>query len=134
LYRGRVPTTVLVVEDEPDLAHVMALALRRSGYDVVTVDAGDAARDVVAERQVDVVVMDRGLPGGMDGLEATALLRADGYPGAVLVTSGHAGADHVAACLDAGADGVLGKPFALADLVERVGRWAESPTASVTVV
>jgi len=110
---------VLIVEDEPDLAQVMELALGRAGFDVATVDTGGEARAVVVRRRVDVVVMDRGLP-DMDGLEAAASLRADGFLGAVLVTSGHAGADHVAACLGAGADDVLGKPFTLAELVDRV--------------
>jgi DNA-binding response OmpR family regulator len=111
--------TVLIVEDEPDLAQVMELALGRAGFDVVAVDTGSEARAVIARRQVDVVVMDRGLP-DMDGLEATAFLRAAGFLGAVLVTSGHAGTDHVAASLGAGADDVLGKPFTLAELVDRV--------------
>ncbi|HSF34858.1 MAG TPA: response regulator [Nocardioides sp.] len=111
--------TVLLVEDEPDLAQAMAIALGRAGFDVVTVDSGSEARAGVGERHVDVVVMDRGLP-DMDGLEATASLREDGFLGAVLVTSGHAGPDHVAACLGAGADDVLGKPFSLVELVERV--------------
>lgn len=113
------PTTVLIVEDEPDLAQVMELALGRAGFDVLTVVSGGDARASIGRRHVDVVVMDRGLP-DMDGLEVTASLRADGFLGAVLVTSGHAGTDHVAACLGAGADDVLGKPFTLADLVDRV--------------
>ncbi|WP_299930618.1 response regulator transcription factor [uncultured Nocardioides sp.] len=111
--------TVLIVEDEPDLAQVMELALGRAGFDVLAVDTGSEARAVIGSRQIDVVVMDRGLP-DMDGLEATAFLRAAGFLGAVLVTSGHAGTDHVAASLGAGADDVLGKPFTLAELVERV--------------
>jgi DNA-binding response OmpR family regulator len=111
--------TVLIVEDEPDLAQVMELALGRAGFDVLAVDTGSEARAVIGSRQVDVVVMDRGLP-DMDGLEATAFLRAAGFLGAVLVTSGHAGTDHVAASLGAGADDVLGKPFTLAELVDRV--------------
>lgn len=119
LYRDAVPTTVLIVEDEPDLAQVMALAIGRAGFEVRTVDTGGDARATVGRGGVDVVVMDRGLP-DMDGLEATAALREDGFLGAVLVTSGHAGPEHVAACLGAGADDVLGKPFALAELVDRV--------------
>ena len=111
--------TVLIVEDEPDLAQVMELALGRAGFDVLAVDTGSEARAVIGSRQVDVVVMDRGLP-DMDGLEATAFLRAAGFLGAVLVTSGHAGTDHVAASLGAGADDVLGKPFTLSELVDRV--------------
>ena len=126
LYRRAVPTTVLIVEDEPDLAQVMALAIGRAGFDVLTVDTGADARTTVSRSAVDVVVMDRGLP-DMDGLEATASLREDGFLGAVVVTSGHAGPDHVAACLGAGADDVLGKPFTLADLVDRV-RSSTRPT------
>lgn len=122
-------TTVLLVEDEPDLAHAMALALGRAGFDVVSVDTGGAARAIVVRRAIDVVVMDRGLP-DMDGLEATASLRADGFLGVVLVTSGQAGPDHVAACLGAGADDVLGKPFTLAELVERVRGSFRPPTVA----
>ena len=73
--------------------------------------------------------MDRGLP-DMDGLEATASLREDGFLGAVVVTSGHAGPEHVAACLGAGADDVLGKPFGLADLVDRVRSSARPATVA----
>jgi DNA-binding response OmpR family regulator len=111
--------TVLIVEDEPDLAQVMELALGRAGFDVLTVDTGSEARARIRQHDVDVVVMDRGLP-DMDGLEAAASLRADGFLGAVLVTSGHAGTDHVAESLGAGADDVLGKPFTLVELVDRV--------------
>ena len=73
---------------------------RRSeeGFDVLTVDTGADARATVGRSAVDVVVMDRGLP-DMDGLEATASLREDGFVGAVVVISGHAGPEHVAACL-----------------------------------
>ena len=109
----------MIVEDEPDLAQAMALALGRAGLDVLTVATGGDARAAVGRGGVDVVVTDRGLP-DMDGLDVTASLREGGFLGAVLVTSGHAGADHVAACLGAGADDVLGKPFTLAELVDRV--------------
>ena len=128
LYRWPVPT-VLIVEDEPDLARVMALAIGRAGFDVLTVDTGAAARATVSRSAVDVVVMDRGLP-DMDGLEATASLREDGFLGAIVVTSGHAGPEHVAACLGAGADDVLGKPFGLADLVEHVRSSTRPPTVA----
>jgi len=129
LYRSGVPTTVLIVEDEPDLAQVMALAIGRAGFDVLTVDTGADARATVGRSAVDVVVMDRGLP-DMDGLEAIASLREDGFVGAVVVISGHAGPDHVAACLGAGADDVLGKPFGLADLVDRVRSSARPATVA----
>ena len=120
---------MLIVEDEPDLAQVMALAIERAGFDVLTVDTGADARTAVSRSAVDVVVMDRGLP-DMDGLEATASLREDGFLGDIVVTSGHAGPDHVAACLGAGADDVLGKPFALTDLVTCVRRSTRPATVA----
>ncbi len=121
------PATVLIVEDEPDLSHVMGVVLTRAGFEVHHEAAGHAARTRLREVRVDAVVMDRGLP-DMDGLEAVRLLRSDGYAGPVLVVSGFAGEEHVAASLDAGADAVLAKPFALADLVEQV-RLALEPVA-----
>lgn len=114
-----VTTTVLLVEDEPDLVHVMSLVLVRAGFEVLTAGTGAEARSLVAEHAVDVVVMDRGLP-DTDGLDATTTLRADGFAGAVIVVSGHVGNDHVAASHRAGADLVLAKPFRLTELVEHV--------------
>ena len=110
---------MLIVEDEPDLSHVMGLVLTRAGHEVHHEGTGQGARTVVREVRLDAVVMDRGLP-DMDGLEAVRLLRSDGYCGPILVVSGFAGEEHVAASLDAGADAVLAKPFSLADLVEQV--------------
>jgi DNA-binding response OmpR family regulator len=114
-----VPATVLIVEDEPDLSHVMGLVLTRAGYEVHHESTGQGARTLVQQVRLDAVVMDRGLP-DMDGLEAVRLLRSDGYLGPVLVVSGFAGEEHVAASLGAGADAVLAKPFSLAELVEQV--------------
>jgi two-component system KDP operon response regulator KdpE len=111
--------TVLIVEDEPDLVHVMRVVLMRAGFEVHSEGAGEVARTLARQVHLDAVVMDRGLP-DMDGLEAVRLLRSDGYLGPILVVSGFAGAEHVAASLDAGADAVLAKPFSLADLVEQV--------------
>ena len=110
---------MLLVEDEPDLAHVMSEALLRAGHEVVVADTGARALATIRSRHVDVVVVDRGLPDG-DGTAAVAQMRALGFTGAVLVTSGYVGPEHEAACRDAGADGVLSKPFRLAELVERV--------------
>lgn len=110
---------MLIVEDEPDLAHVMGLVLTRAGFQVHSESAGEAARTLARQVDLDAVVMDRGLP-DMDGLEAVGLLRSDGYRGPILVVSGCAGPEHVATSLAAGADAVLAKPFSLTDLVEQV--------------
>jgi len=119
VYLPRVAFTVLVVEDDPDLVHVFSSALGRAGHDVLVAATGARALEVVQSYVVHVVVTDRGLP-DVDGTQAIAQMRELGYRGAVLVTSGHAGPEHEAACRAAGADAVLGKPFRLAELVQRV--------------
>jgi len=114
-----VPGTVLLVEDEPDLIQVMEIALRRMGLDVVVVRSGAQAVQITRSRHIDVVTVDRGLP-DMDGTVVAAQMRAGGFRGGILVTSGYSGREHVNACRSAGADGVLSKPFALSELVGRV--------------
>ena len=117
---SRVPLLVLLVEDDPDLTCVMSRALQRSGDEVVVAHTGaDALEIILGSRPVDVVVTDRGLP-DMDGVEAVARMREVGFSGAVLVTSGHVGEQHEAACREAGADAVLSKPFRLVELADRV--------------
>jgi DNA-binding response OmpR family regulator len=119
VYLRQVTATVLLVEDEPDLAHVMSVALRRAGHNVITADCGAAALAATDVHPVDVVVLDRGLP-DMDGTEVATRMRAAGYGGTILIASGHSGEDHVTMCRDAGADGVLVKPFTLSELVGRI--------------
>jgi DNA-binding response OmpR family regulator len=119
---------VLLVEDEPDLIQVMEVALRRGGFDVVVAESGAQAVHTALSRPIDVVMVDRGLP-DMDGTVATAQMRAGGYRGGILVTSGHSGPEHVDACRAAGADDVLDKPFALSELVSRVAQLLGAPEA-----
>lgn len=125
---------MLLVEDEPDLIQVMELALCRAGLDVVVVTSGAQAVQTALSRHIDVVTLDRGLP-DMDGTAVTAQMRAGGFRGGILITSAYSGQEHVNACRSAGADGVLTKPFALSELVDRVAEligaseavWAPTP-------
>lgn len=119
MYVSRVPLSVLLVEDEPDLVHVMSLSLTRAGFDVVSCGTGEEAVAVLAGQDIDVMVVDRGLPDG-DGLELVRRVRGDGFRGSVMVASGHSGIAHDEECREAGADEVLRKPFRLADLVARL--------------
>ena len=72
-----VTPVVLVVEDEPSIAEVVALYLRRAGFDVLSAGDGQEALDVLAEATPDLVVLDLMLP-KVDGYEVTRQLRAHG--------------------------------------------------------
>ncbi|MDR7251419.1 DNA-binding response OmpR family regulator [Nocardioides sp. BE266] len=125
------PQTVLLVEDEPDLARVMTVSLSRAGFDVLVSGTAADAVKVVASVHVDIIVTDRGLPDG-DGMELVRRLRSDGFAGGILVASGRSGPAHDEECRAAGADGVLAKPFRLADLA--AGLHALAPSQPDAVV
>jgi DNA-binding response OmpR family regulator len=113
--RGR----LLLAEDEPSLAGMLAELLGREGYAVDLAADGQAMLHLGLTRGYEVLVVDRGLP-AIDGLDVLARLRSRGVatPALVLTARG-ALADRVAG-LDAGADDYLAKPFAVEELLARL--------------
>lgn len=109
---------VLVVEDEPSIAEVVALYLRRAGFDVVSGGDGQEALDVLAEQTPDLVVLDLMLP-KVDGYEVTRRLRAQGDTPIIMLTARKSEADRIAG-LEMGADDYVVKPFSPQELVSRV--------------
>jgi DNA-binding response OmpR family regulator len=110
---------VLLVEDEPDLVRVMTISLSRAGFDVLVCGTSASALEIIATHQVDILITDRGLPDA-DGADLVRHVRREGFAGAILIASGRSGSAHDAECHEAGADGILAKPFRLADLVARL--------------
>jgi DNA-binding response OmpR family regulator len=113
--------SVLLVEDEPTIADVVARYLRRAGYETSVVGDGAAALTAVANRRPDLVVLDVMLP-GISGLEVMRRLREDGTSNAVailLLTARSEEADRIAG-LQLGADDYVVKPFSPAELIARV--------------
>ena len=113
------PETILLVEDERDIAFPLGRTLEREGYDVAWVDNGREAFDVVDDGPVAVVILDLSLP-DMDGLDVCRALREGGYSGGIMMMTGRAGELDIVVGLDSGADDYLLKPFGLAELLARV--------------
>jgi two-component system KDP operon response regulator KdpE len=111
-------TRVLVVDDEPQIARALRVALSARGYDVDTAGNGETALEVQASRPADVIVLDLGLP-GIDGIEVTRRLRSWSQVPIVVLSVRDGQADKVAA-LDAGADDYLTKPFGMDELQARI--------------
>jgi two-component system, OmpR family, response regulator MprA len=109
---------VLIVEDDENLAHVLAGDLKLAGYEVMNAKTGLAALEIAAREQPDVVLLDLGLP-DLDGLEVARRLRADNAPVIIAVTARVSVSDRVDG-LYAGADDYITKPFALEELRARL--------------
>ena len=112
---------ILIVEDEPAIRDLVALAIVREGMDAVAVDRVSAARRAIAERVPDLVLLDWMLP-GESGLEFARRLRGDAAMSAIpiiMLSARGDEADRVDA-LDAGVDDYVVKPFSPRELVARV--------------
>jgi DNA-binding response OmpR family regulator len=111
-------TTILVVEDEPSIGEVVALYLKRAGYQVTAVRDGEAALSSLARQLPDLVVLDLMLPKA-DGYEITRWLRERGDTPIIMLTARREEADRIAG-LEMGADDYVVKPFSPQELVSRV--------------
>jgi two-component system KDP operon response regulator KdpE len=111
-------TTVLVVDDEPQILRALRVNLAARSYDVVTASTGRQALDAAARHHPDLVVLDLGLP-DMDGVEVIRGLRGwTSVP--IIILSGRSQSIAKVQALDAGADDYVTKPFNVDELLARV--------------
>lgn len=112
---------VLVIEDDPGIAAVVAYQLTRAGYRVETVASGTEGLESLYREVPDLVVLDRMLP-GLSGDELLKLVRRDRATGTVpvlVLTAKREQADRIEG-LELGADDYLTKPFSPREMVLRV--------------
>ncbi len=112
--------TVVVVEDDRNIADLVDLYLRQEGFRVVQASTGEQAIEAVRDQRPKMVILDVGLPGGMDGLEVCRRLRATGDVPILMLTARGTEADRIVG-LELGADDYVVKPFSPKELVARVG-------------
>ncbi|MGH3946745.1 MAG: response regulator transcription factor [Pseudonocardiaceae bacterium] len=112
-------TTVLLVEDDTGIAEPLSRALQREGHEVVVVGDGHTALARAIQEEVDLLVLDLGLP-GMDGLDVCRRLRLVRPDVPVLMLTARTDEVDFVVGLDAGADDYVAKPFRLAELLARV--------------
>jgi two-component system, OmpR family, alkaline phosphatase synthesis response regulator PhoP len=110
--------TVLLVDDEENLASLVAAYLEREGYGVVSVGTGAEALRVLSREPVRLVVLDLALP-DMDGLDVCRQIRTRSSVPVVMLTARDESPDRLAG-LAAGADDYMGKPFSPLELVARM--------------
>lgn len=110
--------SILIVEDEPSIAEVVSLYLRRAGYLVQVAQDGQAALDAMERQIPDLLVLDIMLP-KVDGFALTRWLRDQSDVPIIMLTARRDESDRIAG-LEMGADDYVVKPFSPQELVSRV--------------
>ncbi|MEE6263819.1 response regulator transcription factor [Plantactinospora sonchi] len=110
---------ILIAEDDVRTAAFLDKGLRANGWSTVHVTEAGQAEEFALADDFNLLILDIGLP-GRSGFEVLRTLRARGSRLPVLVLTGRARAHDVVACLDAGADDYMPKPFRFEELLARV--------------
>ncbi|MGC9454047.1 MAG: response regulator [Phycisphaerae bacterium] len=112
---------IVIVEDEPDMAELVAMQLRREHYEVEVAHDGSAGLDLILKRPPDLVLLDLMLP-GISGQEVLRRLRSDPHSSdvPVVVLTARSEESDVVSGLHLGADDYVTKPFSLSVLSARV--------------
>ena len=111
--------TVVVVEDDPHIADLVDLYLRREGYRVLLAANGERGLEVVRQEDPSIVILDVGLPGSRDGFDVCREIRARSSVPVLFLTARDEEVDRILG-LELGADDYLVKPFSPRELVARV--------------
>jgi FixJ family two-component response regulator len=114
---ARTPLTILVVDDDRDVSESLGALLRSHGFRVLTFVSASDLLDEAARTRHDCVIIDYAMP-DMNGIQLLSELGKQGIPAPAIMTTGDPRAVIRAAALDAGAVGVLGKPFLATELLE----------------
>src|ERR1700754_4860952 len=115
-YDCAMPTTVMVVEDEPNIGALVRTYLERAGYQALWVRSGEAALTELQRHPIALVILDIGLP-GIDGFEVCR--RIAGEVPVSMPTARDERPDRVAG-VEVGADDYVAKPFSPRELTARV--------------
>ena len=111
---------ILIVEDDRDVAAYVVKGLREAGHLAEHADNGRDGLFMAASEAFDAIILDRMLPGGIDGLRVLETLRGQDNRTPVLFLSAMAQVDDRVRGLKAGGDDYLTKPFSFAELLARV--------------
>jgi DNA-binding response OmpR family regulator len=124
--------TIVVVEDDPNIADLIDMYLRRDGHRVIQASDGERGLAAVAREKPGLVVLDVGLPGTIDGFEVCRRIRASATVPIMMLTARDDEIDRVLG-FELGADDYVTKPFSPRELAARVKailRRADGPPPS----
>lgn len=122
---------ILVIEDEPKIAQAVKKGLELKGYAVDMVHDSDTGLSYAMDPDYDLIVLDRMLPGKMDGVELCTELRKNSISTPVIMLTARGTIGDRVEGLNSGADDYLVKPFSFDELTARVRALLRRPPVTV---
>ncbi|HEX8359512.1 MAG TPA: response regulator [Longimicrobium sp.] len=125
--------TILLVEDNPDNRTIYGTILRHFGYEVAEAETGEDGIRLARELHPALILMDVAMP-GMDGWEATRILKGDAATAAIpiIALTAHAMMEDRKRAQEVGCDGYLSKPVEPRRVVQEVERLLAEPTPTAS--
>jgi len=113
---------ILIVDDREDTVELLEMTIKRGNFEVLRAGSGESALEIARTQKPDLIIMDVIMPGEIDGLEATRIIK--GNPETrdckIIMISGKGLAADREAGLQAGAQDYFMKPFSPLELIRRV--------------
>lgn len=125
---------ILVVEDEHKIANALKRGLEQHAYAVDVAYDGDSGLTMATTEPYDLIILDRMLPGKVDGIGILQAVRNEGKHTPILLLTAKDKVLDRAEGLNAGADDYLVKPFAFVELIARVRALLRRPSAALPTV
>lgn len=122
---------ILVIEDEPKIAQAVKRGLELHGYAVDAVNDADTGFSYATDLGYDVIVLDRMLPGSMDGIDICKKVREEGINTPIIMLTARGTIGDRVEGLNSGADDYLVKPFSFDELNARVRALLRRPISQV---
>jgi len=113
---------ILIVDDQLEVRELVEVTLRVEDYQIFQAKSGEEAIEIAKAEKPELIIMDIMMPGGMDGLETTRILKNDSETKEctlIMLTAKGQQADREAG-LEAGADDYFSKPFSPLELIKKV--------------
>ena len=118
------PQSILIIEDERINAEILKLSLEAEGHRVTLASTAEEGLALARVTAPDIVFMDIGLPGSVDGIEAVRTMKGSAwFYGRIVCQSGRCTETEVQECLEAGADAYMAKPYRRRDILDMVRRF-----------
>lgn len=115
----KIPTTILLVDDEKDFVEMLALRLEAAGENVLKAYDGQQCLDLLDQKQIDVVVLDIKMP-GMDGIQTLKAIKSRHPLVEVILLTGHGTTETAIKGMKLGAFDYLLKPADFDDLTQKL--------------